>query len=67
MYLIKLLFILLLGKLNLFDIEDELNSRFKVSIIFCKNNLDIEFIRFCFFLNSYLVNFKCFLFEVIFK
>lgn len=61
MYLIKPL----LGKSNSFDIEDELNSRFKVSITSRKNNSDTEFIRLCFFFNSHLANFKCFLSEAI--
>lgn len=67
MYLIKPLSILLLGKSNSFDIEDELNSRFKVSITSRKNNSDTEFIRLCFFFNSHLANFKCFLSEAILK
>lgn len=65
MYLIKPLSILLLGKSNSFDIEDELNSRFKVSITSRKNNSDTEFIRLCCFFNSHLANFKCFLSEAI--
>lgn len=65
MYLIKPLSILLLGKSNSFDIEDELNSRFKVSITSRKNNSDTEFIWLCFFFNSHLANFKCFLSEAI--
>lgn len=65
MYLIKPLSILLLGKSNSFDIEDELNSRFKVSITSRKNNSDTEFIRLCFFFNSHLANLRCFLSEAI--
>lgn len=65
MYLIKPLSILLLGKSNSFEIEDELNSRFKVSITSRKNNSDTEFIRLCFFFNSHLANFECFLSEAI--
>lgn len=45
----------------------DMNNRFKVSIVYCENNLDIGIRRVVVFFNSYFVFFNWNLFKIIIK
>lgn len=42
-----------------------MNSRLKVSLIFCRNKLGKNILKVLVFFNVYFVYFKCFIFEIV--
>lgn len=48
-----------------YNIEDNMNSRLKVSLIFCRNKLGKNILKVLVFFNVYFVYFKCFIFEIV--